>query len=173
MKIYPIPASFIVKEIDVSWIDVVYGISKKYANFTLAIAYANKVVSLGNYSDLEFRVSCVDVNDSDEVDQLINEICGFEFLSDEVAQKEKWLFIVLYWLWINRFSFDKPLDVVEFIYSDFDYPEEIESFVSYMPPKDDYDPSIYSYEENLNHMMNKWKGYIDRGLNLYAVKSSR
>ena len=47
--------------------------------------------------------------------------------------REKWLYILLSWLWINRESFEDTLDEVESIYTDFDYPAEIESFIKYIP----------------------------------------
>ncbi|ENW7688323.1 DUF2247 family protein, partial [Neisseria gonorrhoeae] len=46
---------------------------------------------------------------------------------------------------------------------DFDYPEEIESFVRYMPPKDGYIPSNHSYEENIARLYSHWEHYLNNG----------
>ncbi|MFH4113778.1 DUF2247 family protein, partial [Acinetobacter baumannii] len=66
------------------------------------------------------------------------------------------------WLWINRESFEDTLDEVESIYTDFDYPAEIESFIKYIPPTDGYDPSIHSHTENINHLMSNWEKYLQK-----------
>ncbi|MGH8477564.1 MAG: DUF2247 family protein, partial [Methylococcales bacterium] len=53
-----------------------------------------------------------------------------------------------------------PLSEVEAIYADFDYPPEIEAFVSYMPVTDGYDPSQHSIEKNKARLFSKWKQYL-------------
>lgn len=55
---------------------------------------------------------------------------------------------------------------MESIYTDFDYPAEMDSFIKYMPPTDGYDPSLNSYTENINRLMKNWENYLQR----YAVK---
>ncbi len=76
-------------------------------------------------------------------------------------------YILLSWLWINRESFEDPLDEVESIYTDFDYPAEIESFIKYIPPTDGYDPSLYSYAENINRLMKNWEIYLQKGADIF------
>ncbi|EKM0378388.1 DUF2247 family protein, partial [Cronobacter turicensis] len=43
----------------------------------------------------------------------------------------------------------------------FDYPEEIKSFVRYMPVSEDYDPSKHTVEENIQRLYSNWKDYLD------------
>ncbi|HCU41239.1 MAG TPA: DUF2247 domain-containing protein [Acinetobacter nosocomialis] len=95
----------------------------------------------------------------------LNELCS-ETNEDSMI-REKWLYILLSWLWINRESFEDPLDEVESIYTDFDYPAEIESFIKYIPPTDGYDPSLYSYAENINRLMKNWEIYLQKGADIF------
>jgi len=98
---------------------------------------------------------------SNEVSLFLEKLCtGFEQDNDSTI-RQKWLFIVLSWLWNNRASFEDPLSEVEIIYADFDYPAEIEGFVKYMPPSDGYDPSTHSQTENMNHLMENWVNYLE------------
>lgn len=89
-----------------------------------------------------------------------------EFIFKKVNQKfsteikEKWLFIILRCVFTQRKLYKNPLDIVEMIYADFDYPKEIDSFVKYMPPKDGYDPSIHSFDENISRLYANWEAYI-------------
>ncbi len=69
---------------------------------------------------------------------------------DHGYSTEKWLYIILLDLFNKRKELDDPLGRVEEIYENFDYPEEIESFVRYMPVSDDYDPSKHTNDENIN-----------------------
>jgi hypothetical protein len=44
------------------------------------------------------------------------------------------------------------LDFVEMVYADFDYPEDMNSFIKYMPVSDDYKPSLHTEGENLKRL---------------------
>lgn len=50
---------------------------------------------------------------------------------------------------------------MERIYTDFDYPAEIDNFIKYMPPTDGYDP-LYSHAENINRLMKNWENYLQQ-----------
>ncbi|EPH9348967.1 TPA: DUF2247 family protein, partial [Neisseria gonorrhoeae] len=76
---------------------------------------------------------------------------------------KNWLYILLNDVFHRKEEFEDPLGEVEKIYADFDYPEEIESFVRYMPPKDGYIPSNHSYEENIARLYSHWEHYLNNG----------
>ncbi|HEZ8210006.1 TPA: DUF2247 family protein, partial [Neisseria gonorrhoeae] len=76
---------------------------------------------------------------------------------------KNWLYILLNDVFHRKEEFYGPLGEVEKIYADFDYPEEIESFVRYMPPKDGYIPSAHTYEENIARLYSHWEHYLNNG----------
>lgn len=80
-------------------------------------------------------------------------------LSEEVIRKI-WLYLILRWLFENRERAADPFALVDELYSDFDYPDEIAPFVRYMPPEDGYDPSKHSETENYDHMLQQWRDYL-------------
>lgn len=47
--------------------------------------------------------------------------------------KEKWLYLILKWLYKNRSKYKDPLAIVEELYEEFEYPEDMKTFVRYMP----------------------------------------
>ncbi|CAK7019983.1 DUF2247 family protein [Saezia sanguinis] len=79
--------------------------------------------------------------------ELLKKVAGS--LSD--YNTDKWLYIILLYIFNNREKYKDPFEEVEMVYADFDYPEEIESFVRYMSPKD-YNPRQYSFEENIQRL---------------------
>lgn len=106
-------------------------------------------------------------SESNVITVFINELCP-NFKEDEYENiSQKWLYVILSWLWINRENFEDPLDEVESIYTDFDYPAEMDSFIKYMPPTDGYDPSLYSYAENINRLMKNWESYLHKSAEKY------
>ncbi|WP_376701060.1 DUF2247 family protein [Listeria seeligeri] len=46
--------------------------------------------------------------------------------------KSRFLHILLNWLWDNKQNYNDPLAAIDYIYADFDYPEEIANLVRYM-----------------------------------------
>ena len=75
--------------------------------------------------------------------------------------KRRWLFLVLLWLYQNRDQEIALFDKLGEVYADFDYPDEISSFVPFMPPEDGYDPTTHTLAENHNRILGKWKEYLD------------
>ncbi len=68
-----------------------------------------------------------------------------------------WLRILVAWIFENKEDFPDPFDVIEQIYADFGYPEEIRHLVRYNAP-DDGD-SVEEY--GMPRMMRLWKEYCD------------
>ncbi|QLH62810.1 DUF2247 family protein [Serratia symbiotica] len=169
MNLYPIPFDFIEKNIDLSWCDVRWGYENNLITSELPIRKAERKVLTGSYSVPELELSFVIPDSSDHIDHFLKEICsGFEKENDATV-KNKWLFIVLSWLWNNRDHFEDPLNEVEIIYSDFNYPSEIEGFVKYMPPSDEYDSSVHTQMENINHLMDNWKEYLEKESAIFKI----
>ena len=75
-------------------------------------------------------------------------------------EQEKWLFLLLKWAYENRSSIPYPLGVVDDLYAEFDYPENIESFVAFLPPKDGWDPTKHTPTENENRLLKNWAMYL-------------
>jgi len=163
MNIYPIPFDFIEKSSHLSWCDVKWGYENNLITSDVPIKKAEKNVLTGNYTNPELELSFVIPGESDHVTHFLKELCSEFEQKDEPTIKQKWLFILLSWLWSNRNNFEDPLAEVEIIYADFDYPPEIEGFIKYMPPSDGYDPSKHCQMENINHLMDKWKNYLETG----------
>ena len=52
------------------------------------------------------------------------------------------------------------LEFAEEVYADFGYPEEMSSFIIYMPVSDDYKPSLHTEEENLNRLIHNFDKFM-------------
>lgn len=70
-----------------------------------------------------------------------------------------WQYLVLRHVYINRDSYQDPLDEVASIYADFGFDEEVEKFVYYMPLSG-CNPSRHTYEENTARLYANWELYL-------------
>jgi len=82
----------------------------------------------------------------------------------EEAIRDKWLFLVLAWFLENPPAEDR-LGIVEMVYADFGYPEDIEGFVRYMPADA---PDLGSRERNEGRLFDRWKAFVDERTARYA-----
>ncbi|MCE0489996.1 DUF2247 family protein [Pantoea sp. Mb-10] len=169
MNLYPIPFEFIKNYAHLSWCDVKWGYENNLITSDVLIRKAENNVLTGSYEKAELELSFITLGESAHVVSFLKELCPEIEQEDNSKIKKKWLFIVLSWLWSNRKSFEDPLAEVEIIYADFDYPPEIEDFIKYMPPSDGYDPSMHSQMENINHLMDKWKNYLEKESAVFKI----
>lgn len=76
-----------------------------------------------------------------------------------------WLFLVLADLWNNRDAVADPLAEVESVYADFDYPEEMQGFVRFLPVPE-------GTEVGTAAIVARWRSYLDRRAEYYAGRSA-
>ena len=156
-----ISTDFILDKRPVNWQDVLWGYENKFLGWRSIIEFSEKRLLDGSDVGLEVDLVSFTKENAGEVGNILRELAGKEFSSSDEKIKEKWLYIVLSWLFETRSEIDDPLAYIEEIYADFDYPDEIVEFVRYMPVNGGYDASEHTSIENEQRLLNKWKEYLD------------
>ncbi len=98
---------------------------------------------------------------------LVNALADRETLTLDSRVSEKWVFLVLAWLFEHRNGLPDPLQAVENVYAEFDYPEGVAGFVRYMPSDE---PDLGSQERNERRLMQKWERFLDEQRNEFGVR---
>lgn len=144
------------QKISLSWKDILWGYENKYLGWSEVVDYAKKFI-LSNDDEHVFNLSLITKSNIFELKPIL------KILASEMTDysPKNWLYILLNDVFHRKEEFEDPLEEVEKIYEDFDYPEEIESFVRYMPPKDGYIPSEHSHEENIARLYSNWEKYLN------------
>ena len=144
-------------DIKLNWQDLLWGYEHHFLGWRDVVNYANrKVIEESNYDESVIELSMIDKTTTFKIEKLLKNIVKEE----RFYHTDKWLYIILLDLFNKREKLDDPLGKVEEIYESFAYPEEIESFVRYMPSTDDYDPNKHTYEENINRLYLNWENYL-------------
>ncbi|MFS0574795.1 DUF2247 family protein [Sporosarcina sp. 179-K 3D1 HS] len=77
-------------------------------------------------------------------------------------EKRKWRFALLASLKARyQNDLEELLDKVAEVYADFDYPEDMESFINYLAPPEGFDPSQYTKEENVNRLITLFDEFLN------------
>lgn len=80
--------------------------------------------------------------------------------------RSRWLFVALTWLYEHRNDLLDPLQEVEILYADLDYPPEIAHFVRYMPM---VGPDLGSQAACEARLFDYWRDYLCRQRELYGA----
>lgn len=158
---FNIPANFVVDRVDLKASEIAYGKRKGWLNDSDIVAiYLHKMqagqllskveeswalalsedVRVGNVPELEFEAQ----GNSREVDKV-------------------WIYLSLAWLRHRVLNEQKLFDIIDDLYSDFDYPEEMEGFVKYMPCPP-------GGREGVSGMMERLELFLKRSEDLYRQR---
>lgn len=96
---------------------------------------------------------------------LIEQLADGEPQRPENEIRDKWLYLVLAWIYEHRDEFPDPLQRVEEVYADFGYPDQIAKFVRYMPMDA---PDLGSQEANERRLFERWKQYVEDAARAHA-----
>lgn len=143
--------------IDLDWSQVIFAVSKKWFDKSAAVDYALEKLDSGAYSTDELDLAGTDWGANFEIEYILRKLSRIH--TAEIDQ-EKWMKILLAWLYENRDLIEDPLGEVEEIYEDFEYPDLISTLVRYLP-----------YEGPPEDMMELWKKFLDN--NVYSEVISR
>lgn len=170
MILAPIPYSFIRKHVLLSWQDVLWGYERQLIGWSSVVDLAENRVLRGADNPTEIELASLGKSETQKVGELLRVLADNESDEADSTADKKWLFLVLAWLFEKRADVSDPLNEIEAIYADFDYPSEIEMLVGYMPTTDGYDPSQHSTKENKARLFSRWKQYLSEAEQKIGLK---
>lgn len=136
MKHFEIDRQFLLTLRGIGWEDICFAVKLKLIHPLGAVDFAVKAIE-GNSAYSNDQLELASKTEDDpliDIVEIIERICGQVHPIPEIS--EKWLFLSIYWLYVNQSKFDDPLEVLEGVYADFNYPEAIKHLIRYMPNED-------------------------------------
>ena len=151
------------KDIDlINWNVLYYGIEKELISPDTAIDYANKLIEKNPQEDNPYIIELLIVEnaDKDNILQLLSKILSAKNPSQDFS-----MLILRYAILLDikrRIKGNKKLlSAIESVYADFDYPSDMESFISYMPVQDEsYDTSKHTQKENEQRLVDNFNEFL-------------
>jgi hypothetical protein len=153
-----LPYEYASEIIRLNWSDIFFAIKQRFMTPDAAIDHAIMEVSqVDNPPKAAVELACLLKGES--VHPYIDELANEEGNSNNDSVREKILFLALNWVYNHKELYEEPLEAVEIIYADFNYPEEIANFVRYMPSEQ---PPLASAELNRERLYRNWKDYLNK-----------
>lgn len=114
------------------WCDLKFALKKTIILDRDVISYSSFILS----EDVEQfdKVIELSIAADGEVEEILNELIENEEKSETSFIERKWIFAIIYDAYTN-FQ-DNVYSVIDDVYSEFEYPEEISNLITYMPSID-------------------------------------
>jgi hypothetical protein len=165
---FVLPADFILARAAPTPHELVYGYQHGWLDDGGAVRVAEAALSMGvRLPDPVEELALLLRNDQVRVAELMSAAADELSASDEVSPRDDpsrlWLYLALDWLYGHRADFIEPLEIIEMLYTDFDYPAEIEGLVRFMPLPPGESAGASSVEQ-------RWCNYLSRMAETYAPR---
>lgn len=152
-----IPCRFIRDRVRLSWREVRFGLVNELLDPEAPVELAiDQVADLADPPAAVLELAGAGKSEPTLV--LVEQLAAGEPQLPENAIRDKWLYLVLAWIYEHRDETPDPLQRIEEIYADFGYPEQIAKFVRYMPMDG---PDLGSREANERRLFERWKRYLE------------
>ncbi len=156
------PASFVMARIEPSFQDLEYGYRMGFLGWKPVVEISTSIAERQEkFSTALIDLISVDRPKPGEVSRLLREIAASErpLASDDLLSR-RWLYLTMAWLYANRHNVSNPLETVDWVYAEFDYPEEVASFVYYMPDDATFDLTEHCDLTPIDRLMQRWAYYL-------------
>ena len=129
----PMTVDFVAEHVEPTPAELARGFRLRFVDEAAVVQLAERSISDGGSPDP--ALDALSLLLADEVDRVEPLICDIEerHAVDATEASRIWLYLVLLLAFEGRNASGNPMSDIEQIYADFDYPEEIESFVPFLP----------------------------------------
>lgn len=160
-----LPYDFVTKKVQLTWRDILYAIDRQI--FLPKAAVEHAIIELSNVEDFtQPLLDLASLTKNESVQPYMYELANLEPEQPNENIEEKWLYLILAWLFENRGNYSDPLGIVEQIYADFNYPTQISAFIRYMPSDE---PDLGSSGLNEARLYKKWEVYLKEQEKKYVL----
>ena len=152
---------FIRKNIPLDWNDVLWGYSRGLVGWRVPVELAKLKALNKTQNRVVDELAKIDKDHDWKIRDLLEELI-IEESKPESQSKIKWLYLTMLQLYENKEHEDNIFDLVNDVYIEYDFPEEIITFVPMLPPKDGYVPGAHTINENRDRLLKIWFDYLQR-----------
>jgi hypothetical protein len=150
-----VPYEFIAPRVRLTWREVRFGIEAGLFSPPDTIDLAADWLSRGDESPAILTLASMERDEP--VLDAVGGLAEAEEPQDLVEIRRVWAFLVLAWLLEHRDQYEDPLDLVERVYADLDYPEQVAPFVRYMPSDQ---PELSDPAANEARLFENWERFV-------------
>lgn len=157
-ELLPLTTKFVLENAHVSWPEILWAHEMGLIGWRTLKEFA--IAALPSAPDDEelSRLAHLSNEDAGMAEDIARPLVARDPALDTAVVEKKWLCLLLKQLYEDKSRVSDPFGLVEQIYADFNYPEELESFVRWMPSSE----PVRTPEEAAAAMDRSWRTYLDK-----------
>jgi hypothetical protein len=167
-NVLPLTANFVLESAHVTWAEVVWAYKLGLIGWRTLKEFAQAALQSTPEDDELLQLASVRKEDASKAEGLARQLASRGPELDETTAQKKWLYLLLKRLYENRSSVADPFGLVEHVYADFEYPQELEGFVRWMPATE----AVSTLEEGAARMDRKWRTYLEECASKFGTQMS-
>ena len=159
LRIFNVDAAWFVRVFGMDWSVLAAGLRRRWLTNNLVKDVARLT------PDSCFSIDTFDLvlsSKASESLEILDRLTASQPSGDNRAT-EKLTFGILGWFYKHIDDYDDPLAIVESLYFEFDHPPAMRRFIRYQPPDDGWEPSLHSYQENIDQIFALFQRYVSDG----------
>jgi hypothetical protein len=162
-----VPAEFIIKLTTVSWREIDWAYQHGFFGKGMVVDFAKRKEKTVD----EYELADLDKDHWWAVDDFLPKLIQDEPVLEEQEIADKWQYIILSYIYSHQEKFPNFLEKIEEIYTDFNYPKNMASFVRYNLQSDILINEIVptTKEEYQQRLLDRLKEYLDAELNNFRA----
>lgn len=140
-----------------NWQEILFALKNKIITVEDVIQYASYIINEDTMGfDIVLEITCL--HSDEDIYPYLQQLTMLEDSQDIADIKDRWLYLILKWLYGKRNDIENVIEIVEEIYELFNYPNSITSFVRYMPSETG---DLGSLELNRERLFKNWANYLE------------
>ena len=156
----------------IDWYMVYWGIKNEILGVNIAQDYVcRKMEQDETLLDEEIELSWKS-EDTASVLDIIEKMPQFLDAIEENMEKakEKVRIAIIMFLRQTEKDVSKLFEQIDMVYANFNYPEDMEKFITYMPMDAEYISKDHSIEENIRYLLSQLDNYISKQVQKYKLQ---
>lgn len=162
---FSIPADFITARVLLTPRELAYGYQHRWLDDRAVVQVALAALRAAREPrTVEEKLALLLSDELSRVPELLEDLVRSS--PNEEHPDAVWLFLALAWLRQHRSEYPDPFEIIEMLYADFGYPEEIANLVRFVPPSPGAPTGYRALEQ-------RWEDFVNRRSALYRDRKSR
>jgi hypothetical protein len=144
---------YVTNLVPLNWNDMLFAIENNFLAHQTAIEHALEAVRKNeNVPEEVLELACMLQREAEfpyNVYQLVNKLATPQNADSYSYSKEKFLYVSLNWVYEHKGDYCNPIEVVDILCDDINYPDEVKNLLSFMPTSESDTNSSNSTTERL------------------------
>jgi len=148
---------YVTNLVPLNWSDILFAIENNFLAHQTAIEHALETVQKNeNVPEEVIELACMLQREAEfpyDVLQLVNRLATSQNSDNYSNSREKFLYVSLNWVYEHKGDYCNPIEVIDILCDDINYPNEVKNLISFMPTSESETNSLNSAAEQLSERL--------------------